>query len=228
MSRTVLDDLMRSPLLEGTDLRALRELDLRPRARTLAPGQLLFDRDDASLDVHFVLDGRLLAVLRDAEGRELLFSQIAPGGHLGELSAIDGQQRSLSVYAQTEARVITIAQEEFRRLIEACPTVRDAVMRHLVTMIRKLTIRSYETAAMTVEDRLRAYLVRLATEHGALTGSATIHDAPSHSEIASVIGSNREAVSRAVSMLKRSGIIEAGRRRFRILAPDVLMAGLVP
>jgi hypothetical protein len=42
------------------------------------------------------------------------------------------------------------------------------------------------------------------------------------------VGANREAVSRAISHLKRIGAIDAGRQRLIVLSPEKLLEGIDP
>lgn len=226
MGQTVLDTLAGFDMFDGVSAAKLTELGITPRMRSLGNGQLLFERNDPALDVYFICEGRLLVVFFTEDGREVTFSSVSAGQYLGELSALDDLPRSLSVYAQGRAKLVALSQSDFLKLIDALPGFRRRVMRNLVALIRRLTERSYQGTAMNVETRLRSYLVRLALEQGAMRRGGTIASAPTHSEIASLIGANREAVSRAISFLKKSGVIDAGRKRLQILQPDNLLNGL--
>ena len=222
----VIDSLSDCELFHGVDPMALAALNLRPIRRRLSAGQVLFDRNDDTQDVWLVLSACLVVVFLTADGRELNFSLVGPGRYLGEVSAIDGQTRSLSVYARKSGEVLILSQADFHKAIDALPVVRGRVLRSMAGLIRNLTERSYQSVAMDVETRLRAFLVRQALEQNVLEPGGHIFEAPSHSEIADWIGANREAVSRAISFLKKSGVIDSGRRRLKILRPELLLEGL--
>ena len=96
----------------------------------------------------------------------------------------------------------------------------------LVANVRRLTERLYQANLFTVEQRVRSYLVRLALEAGEMNPGGSILDAPTHSEIANWVGSNREVVSRVMSGLKKSGIINTKRKHITLLEPDLLLKAL--
>jgi CRP-like cAMP-binding protein len=79
-----------------------------------------------------------------------------------------------------------------------------------------------EMTTLSVEQRVGAYLLRLAAEHGKLNRGATIENAPTHAEIAGSIGANREMVSRSISKLAKRGVIKSARQRIEILDPEAL------
>ena len=213
------------PLLEGLSPDDLDAIPLQATEHRLDPWQTIFDQDDSSFDVYFLLSGSLLAVFWTEEGREIVFSRFPVGAHFGELAALDGAPRSLAVVARTEARVLSLRRESFLALIEEVPVVRDRVIRDLVARIRSLTERNMEMTTLSVEQRVCNYLLRLAVEHGKLAAGAVIDNAPTHAEIAGSVGANREMVSRSISKLSRRGVIKSARQQITILDPEALSQG---
>lgn len=220
--------LLPLPLFEGVDASALEKLGLRPLLRTFSAGQTVFNRDDPSRDVCFVISGRLLCVLWTNEGKEIQFSRIAAGTYFGELSAIDARPRSLDVYAQTQSEILVLRAPDFQKILDAVPTINRRVMSDLVQRVRTLTNRLHQSTSHSVEQRVRAYLAKLTLEAGPVgridrADGSGFFDAPSHAEIANSIGANREAVTRAIATLKRQGVLDTGRQRIRILLPDKIL-----
>ncbi|WP_041527372.1 Crp/Fnr family transcriptional regulator [Paracoccus aminophilus] len=190
--------------------------------RRFEQGQLIFERGTPGNTVHFVLEGRVLAVHWTQAGREIVYSDIGPGSAFGELSVLTGGLRSLSLYARSDCRLYEMPGELMHELIDINPEVRKAIIRGLVERIHSLSDRVEELTVFGVDDRLRSYLVRLALERGGLDAGSVIHDVPTHAEIANIVGANREAVSRGLAKLGREGAIEAGRKFLRILRPEAL------
>lgn len=223
MSDKLLAELVGCPLFQDVPLEKLTALNIVPRLRTYTTSQIVLDRDEETCDVYFLMSGRILAVYWTEDGRELIFGRLGIGSYFGELSALDDAPRSLSVYAHTEANLLSINQSDFLKLIDNVPLVRTRLLQGMTQRIRNLTERSYQAASLSVDKRVRSYLVRLALEVGALQNQGEITDAPTHTEIANSVGSNREAVSRVMSELKKSGLIESGRQRIKLIAPDTFV-----
>ena len=80
-----------------------------------------------------------------------------------------------------------------------------------------------EMATLSVKERVRTYIARLAIEQGKLAAGAFIENAPTHAEIAGSIGANREMVSRSMSKLAKRSIIRSARQKIEIVDPDALL-----
>jgi CRP/FNR family cyclic AMP-dependent transcriptional regulator len=223
MPNKILTELLNCPLLHDVPLETLTALEIAPRHRTYTSNQIILDRNEDSCDVFFLMSGRILAVYWTEDGRELIFGRMTIGSYFGELSALDDAPRSLSVYAHTDVNLLLISQADFQNLINNVPLVRARLLQDMARRIRHLTERSYQASSLSVDKRVRSYLARLALEAGALQNQGEIKDAPTHTEIANSVGSNREAVSRVMSKLKKSGHIENGRQRIKLIALDTFL-----
>jgi len=214
------------PLFDGLEPADFKGIALDVSEQNLKPWQTIFDQDDDSYDLYFLLSGSLLAVFWTTEGREIVFSRFPVGAYFGELAAFDGTPRSLAVVAKTDARVLAMKRQNFLQLFNMVPLVRERITHHLVDRIRTLTRRNMEMTTLSVEQRVGRYLLRLAAENGKLTRGAVIKDAPTHAEIAGSIGANREMVSRSISKLAKQGVIKSARKKIEILDPEGLSEGL--
>ncbi len=215
-------------VLRGVSAVEIARLGLRFVPVEVSHGQIVVSQDDPGRDVFFVLSGRLLAVRWTAGGREIVFSRIRAGDHLGELAALDGGPRSATVYAQADSRLLRLDQADFVTLMDGMPLVRRRIVADLCVLVRRLTQRASESQSQPVEGRLRLFLARLALEAKCLHSGGLIKPAPTHAEIANSIGANREAVSRALSSLAKNGIVQTARASIRILRPDELVPDYEP
>lgn len=192
--------------------------------RTLAPWEILFNQQDKTCDVHFLLSGTLLALYWTPDGREIIFTRFATGAYFGELAALDEGDRSLAIVARSEVTVLAVSSATFRMLFDRIPALRWRITHDLVARIRSLTARNLELTTYSVEQRVASYLLGLAVERGQLRAGGQIDDAPTHADIAASIGSNREMVSRTMSALAKKGAIKTSRQRIEILDPKTLAA----
>ncbi|MDB6177125.1 Crp/Fnr family transcriptional regulator [Paracoccus sp. Z330] len=216
------------PLLDGLSPRDLTRLDIRSRVLNLTAWETLFQESDRVCDVYFLISGALMAIHWTEDGREIIFTRFQIGDHFGELAAIDGGPRSLAIVAREESQVLVLERSSFLRLIDAVPDIRNRLLLSLSDRIRQLTRRNLQFVTQTVEQRVRSYLVSMAFDRGKLHPGAVLDDMPTHAEIAASIGANREIVSRVLSQMRRSGVIETGRCRIRLLDPGSLADPSVP
>ncbi len=210
------------PLFRGLVVADFAGIEVEANHVNLDAGQKVFEQEDATQDVHFLLSGSLLAVFWTDQGREIVFSRFPVGAYFGELAALDGTARSLTVVARSKTTVLAMRRESFLQLFNNVPVVRKRITDDLVQKIRSLTARNMEMTTLPVEDRVRMYILRLAMDQSKLTKGAVIEDAPTHAEIAGSIGANREMVSRSISKFVKRGIIKSARQKIEILDPDAL------
>jgi CRP-like cAMP-binding protein len=202
----------RRGLLEVLDANGRRALLARARFLRVRKGQVVLSRGEPAGDVYLVLEGRLNIVLYSADGTEVSLRQLHERQLFGELAAIDGEERSAGIVAASDVRLLVIRSEVFRAVINDYPSVANWLVRRLTSQIRSLTNRVFELSTLSVRTRLHCELIRLAK-----TQDRGIDLSPSHAELASRIGSHREAVTRELKVLTDMKIIRSGRRRLEFL-----------
>jgi CRP/FNR family cyclic AMP-dependent transcriptional regulator len=177
--------------------------------RRYGPGQMILQRQDDSRDVFFVVSGRVSAIYHSASGRELRLSDSVAGDIFGDFAAIDGEPRSADIVSMTPTLIASMSADLFWEVLRRHPSVSAAMLLRLTRIARGKLQRLVELSTLTVRSRVHAELLRLAqTASGSQRPSAVIAPAPTHAEIASRIGTHREAVSRELSELARAKLIE--------------------
>lgn len=223
MSPALSRDIAQFPLLAALEP-AFRDRAARAlRWQHFDSGAVIIDRDEEQADVHFLARGQLMAVYWTRDGREIIFTAMSQGHYFGELTALDDAPRSLCVYARTPADLAAMPAATFRELIAESPVFRDRVLCGLTHRIRDLTERMCQLTALSVPDRVRSFILRRAVETDNLRPGAVLRDFPTHAEIAARIGANREAVSRALSAMRRDGTLLALRGELTIADPERLL-----
>jgi CRP-like cAMP-binding protein len=191
----------------------------RCRWRRFSRTEQIVHAEDDTDDVYFVVTGTVRAEVYSSSGRAVTFRDLGPGDVFGELSAIDHQPRSANIVALDDVTIASVSAGEFWQLIRDYPAIAEATMRRLTALVRSLSDRVVEFSTLAVRNRIHAELLRLGREYMATENSALIVPSPTHVEIANRISTHREAVSRELSDLTRSGIVE--RRDGGLFIPDI-------
>ena len=196
-------------LFKGLPSAALRELEKKCAFRDVAAHEQIFDRDNDSRDIYFVLSGRVRIVNYSMSGREVSFDDIAAGGTFGELAAIDGKPRSASVVAREDSTLAVLEPGDLLELAVKHPQVAIALMRRLAQVVRAATERIMDLSTLGAHNRVYAELLRLARndERTKADKTGAISPIPTHSEIASRVSTTRETVARVLSELQHSGLV---------------------
>src|SRR4051794_19499630 len=121
-STSTSDDGALVDLLHGASLfSAFADDDLAACARRLremrfGKGELLFSRGDPGSSLYVVAQGQVRLAVSTAEGRELSFEIVGPGGIFGEIALLDGGARSAEATALAPTLAHVLAREDFKRL----------------------------------------------------------------------------------------------------------------
>jgi CRP-like cAMP-binding protein len=200
-------NLKRIDVLSGLAEDALARVAKDCSLREYDAGELILDHRGTSNDVLFLLGGRVRVIIYSAEGKAVLFTDLAASTMIGEIAAIDRKPRSASVEALDTCAIAALSAVRFESLMMSEPSVAITTLRHVTAEVRRLSERVFEFSTMVVQNRIQAELVRLANEAGAMHGQAVLSPAPSLADIASRVSTHREAVSRELSRLISRGLL---------------------
>lgn len=186
--------------------------------------QILIAEGADSTDVYLILSGKLRISVSAANGREIALRELGPGAIVGEMAAIDGGLRSASVSAVEDSGLARLRGSEFRRYLGEVPEAGLWMIRQLAARVRNLTDTATGLATLPVAGRVQRELLRLAAAAGSDGDHVVIQPMPTHAEIASRIGTHREAVTRELNLLALEEILKQSGRRAEILSLSKLQA----
>lgn len=209
-------------LFEELNDSELARLSASCTTRTYEKNAQILGDQDPTTDVFFILAGAVRANSVSPRGREVIYSEFRAGDIFGEFSAIDGRPRSSAVSALTDCTVARMPAKAFFEFLRSNGIVSTKLVELLVAKIRTMSERVFEVSALSVSERLRRELVRLAKTGERQGKVIVIKPAPTHYDIAARIGSHREAVTREFNRLEHEKLIEVGRRQISILDLDRL------
>jgi CRP/FNR family cyclic AMP-dependent transcriptional regulator len=190
--------------------------------RDYAAGEQILGYQDPSTDVLFLVAGKARVIIYSAEGKAVVFVDLAPATMFGEIAAIDRKPRSASVEALDTCTIASLSAADFEKLLLREPSVAVATLRHMTAEVRRLSERVFEFSTMVVQNRIHAELIRLAGEAGQSNGEAVLAPAPSLSDIANRISTHREAVSRELSRLVSIGLLLREKGSLKIMDVEKL------
>ena len=198
------------PLLEGLPAGRLEALARECAWRRCAPGQQIISREADDRDLYFIVAGRVRVTTYSAGGREVSFRDLGAGDCFGEVAAIDGKPRSADVIALESTLVAALPPAAFWRLAREEPLVAQRMLLRLADSVRGLSERVIDLSTLDVQNRIYGELLRLAREAGVAGNTARIDPAPKHADLAARVSTYREQVTRELSALVKTGILERG------------------
>lgn len=204
----MVDILKQVPLLSSlsdTELESI--LNLSHTKKCLKETIILLEEEDG--DTLFIILGGKVKVSNFSEsGKEVIFSILGPGDFFGEMSLLDGKPRSATVTAIEDAELRLIRRSDFRKAMEKHPRIAFQLLEELTSRLRKADQRIESLAILDVTGRVAGILLQLGEERGVQSSSGLLIKArPTHQEMANMVGTTRETVTRVLKQLEQKNYL---------------------
>jgi len=210
-----LDSLRTIPLFSSVrddDLRSIASLLIErrfPKNKTIVEEGLPGDY------MYVIREGRVKVTKLSGDGREKILEMLEAGSFFGEMSLLDSAPRSASVKALTDVRILALSRNDFLAVLRRSPDLALAVITELTQRLRQQDEQASSLSFQRVKERTQGLLVRLAREESGVPGRMATPSL-THQQIADMIGTSRETVTRAVKGLKEEGWLEQEGKHYLV------------
>jgi len=217
--RQVQIHLRKIPLLsELTDEEILRvKADLR--IRQYAKREVVLHKGGSGDGLLFLLSGQLQVVDITEDGRAVGQRMLSPGDFFGEIALINNSTRSASVVATTEVLVAFLPAATAMHLFSHVPSVAKQMLKHLAQKIQRDSEFRSLLSINNTSRRIYTYLVLMQKKND---DGTVVENLPTHQDIANMINTSRETVTRALLALSQKGIIKKVQHGLIIQNPEEL------
>jgi CRP/FNR family transcriptional regulator, cyclic AMP receptor protein len=170
----------------------------------------------------FLLSGQAQVIDVTEDGRAIGLRMLEPGDFFGEIALINNSTRSASVVAMTEALVGILPAQAAMHLFSHSPSVANQMLKHLAQKIQRDSEIRALLSINNTSKRIYAFLVMQQKPADEPNGSAVVENLPTHQDIANMVNTSRETVTRALLALVQQGIIQKDSHRLLIRDPEAL------
>jgi CRP-like cAMP-binding protein len=182
------------------------------RRREFRRGSVLLREAQVSGWVALLRSGRVKVSVDTANGTEVVLAVRGPGALLGELSAIGRGPHGATVTALEDVSALVVPVAAFEAYLQAQGRVAFQLMRTLVGRLNDADRKRIEFGAHDTTGRVAARLVEMVERFGQPAPDGTKIALPfTQDELAGWTGASREAVSKALGVLRSAGEIRTGR-----------------
>lgn len=212
-AKKIEEGLSRNPLFNGLDDFYLKDIISRAEVRTWPDGIQVITEGEAGDAVYFILSGRVKVTLYGEEGREIVLAVLKEGDMFGELSIIDDKPRSANVEAITDIHCLVVSKAAFLEYLSRHHKVYMRFFAYLTGRLREATRKIGGLALLDVCGRIAHTLIGMAKVGEETSEKVISIERPTHEELAAMIGSSREVVSRALKKMTQEGYIKIEKDR---------------
>jgi len=184
------------------------------------PKKMLIVQEGESGDSMFIiLEGSVKISSYAADGREVVLSLLGKGAFFGEMVLLDAKPRSATVMTMEDTELGRIRRANFEQLMLQTPQLTRKLLAEMVSRLRRTSSVLERVSTMDVPQRLYNYLRDYCLRFGSPDANSGFEvKLPTHQLVADQLSTSRETISRAISALKKEGIIVPlqGRGQVRV------------
>lgn len=220
--KSIIRPLVSKEFLRGVEIfkhlsdAVLVDLASRMTSKKWGAGALIAGQHEEARAIFIVVDGKAKSVLFGENGREITLATLEPHDFYGETSLIDGKPLHSNLIAVEDTTLLVLDRSAFMTHLQKHP---ETVFRLLQAIVARLRHANELVGSLALEDvnaRLIKTLFALAQEHGEPHNRGIIiRSRPTQQDLANMVGTCRETVSRTLSSMAKKGlVVSRGRSLF--------------
>jgi CRP/FNR family cyclic AMP-dependent transcriptional regulator len=219
--------LRKIPLLSELNDDEIIKVRTEIRIRHYAKREVVLHKGGSGDGLLFLLSGQLQVIDITEDGRAIGLRMLGPGDFFGEIALINNSTRSASVVATTPVLVAFLPAPTALHLFTHSPSVAKKMMGHLAQKIQRDSEFRALLSINNTAKRIYTYIA-LMQQVPSTAGKPVVENLPTHQDIANMINTSRETVTRALLTLVQQGIVQKDAHRLIILNPEALQKLVQP
>jgi CRP-like cAMP-binding protein len=191
--------------LSDDDLREIVKLAVR---QVYKKDNMILIEEEIGSTMFIILDGRVKISRISDDGREVILSILSEGDFFGEMSILDGQNRSANVVTLDDSRIMVIRREDFLQMLHDYPQIAINLLKELAQRLRRSDAQIKSLSLQNATGKVASTLLRIADDSGKIhLGQVEIPRLPPQQDLANMAGTSRETISRVLKSLTKQGYL---------------------
>lgn len=204
------------PLFAGVPDEQLALLSDAARVRAYEAGEIIATEDENPRGFFMVVSGRVKLFKMSAEGREQTVYTFASGEPFCLCSVFEGERFPANAAALEPSRVLVVPPDAFEAVARAEPSLLFNILLVLSRRLKEAMSLVESLSLKEVPQRVAAYLLQAPQRGGVVELPVT------HRELAKIVGTTPESLSRSLKRMAGKGLVAVAGRRIEILDRDGL------
>ena len=210
-------------VLEPLSREELEEFSRRVPDTHIEQGQVFYTPGDRNEALFMLKRGRVRIYKVAPGGWEFTLAVVEAGTMFGEMALTAQRLREAYAEAAEPSDICMLKCEDLERLVRENPDVGLRMIRVLSERLRVCEERLEDIGLKDVPARLANLILQLADSEGVMTPEGPkIPTHYTHRQLATMIGSSRETVTRTFTKLQQAGTVELRRRRIYVKDAEAL------
>lgn len=187
-------------------------------------GKIVYQPGDSAKYLYLIHSGYIRTYRLSPEGREVTFGLLGGGNIFGELALISATPQSSFAEVMDEAEISLLPRDIFEEMLRRRPDVAYNVMVRISERLHQAEDLIEDLVNRDVTSRVARTLLHLADRFGRThqSGDMMIDLRLPYQEIANMVGSTRETVTRAISQMQQNQWVRLESGRLHLMDREAL------
>ncbi len=216
---TRVDELSKFPLFNGLAARQIEELAKVCLEQSYEKGREIFSEGERADGFYLVTSGKIKVYKLSFEGKEQILHIFGGGELAGEVPVFTGGSYPANAQAIEPSRALFFPRASFMELVNREPAIAVSLLAVLSLRLRRFTHMIEDLSLKDVPGRLAAHLIYLGERN---PNGQTLELDITKTQLASLLGTIPETLSRILSRMAQQGIIAVDGRKIGVLDPEAL------
>lgn len=188
---------------------SLESLDHVKHATAYPEGAIIFVEGQIPRGVYILCQGRAKLMTTNSDGRSLIVKIAQPGDILGLHAVVSGKPYELAVETLQPSQLAFIGRDDFLRFLkshgDAClqaATQLSQECQSAYDVIRSIGL------SHSVSEKMARLLLQWSADARIIDGTIRLKLSLTHEEMAQLIGTSRETVTRTLSQFKKQRVLD--------------------
>lgn len=193
----------------------LSDYELKPLAdlmetKVYKKDSFVFMKTDNLTHVYFILEGKVKIFRTNPDGKEQIINMLKAPDMFPHQGLFRQGNYPANAQVNKDTKLMSISIADFEEFLIVYPSVSVKMFRILGEIILDLQNRLEERLLLTVYEQIVRLFIRLANNHGKSINEdeMVISLQFTNQDLANMIGSSRETVSRTISQLRKENLIK--------------------
>jgi CRP/FNR family transcriptional regulator, global nitrogen regulator len=203
---------------QGFAIEDFERAGMRVVERRFKAKDTIFTPGDPDDQLYFLLEGTVRLYKIYGDYKEATVALLREGGVFGKLSLVEGRWQDVFAEAVTDVRVASVQKSTLTEVIKRRPEFAMKLFASFSERLRQSDEVIETLLRREVSTRVATLLLNLGDRFGESDGRGMVLDVRlTHQDLANMIASTREAVSKVMSEFQRDGSTEVQNRKIVLL-----------
>jgi len=213
------DLIKQFPFFQGLPDIDLQTIAQNAQLGAAKQGQEILARGAVVSYLTFVVSGRIQSTEIADDGRVIGITILVPGDIIGCLTLADGQPVTNSLRTLEDSQMLLIPMTLAKSLLNTQPLIAQRVMHLLAQSVRHSM---KERSMLSLPNAFHRIFVQLNLLVNNNSAQRQVHHVPRQQDIAAMVNTSRETVSRALQLLIKNGVLTKSGHQLHIQQSEAL------